>query len=135
MMWSASASCFIAAGRRRPCVSEIMPIRIQMPQSGLGELQNELILWLQRVRRVLIPGIIRIAQEISLLEHLEPRGLDLPPEKRFFDTMQGAGCGDAGTGPARMIGDHIQTAGLECAKDGLVHCRPVHPEMPEVVIV
>src|ERR1041384_7360568 len=100
-----------------------------MRRSGLGELQNELVLWLRRVRRVLIPGIIRIAQEISLLEHLEPRGFDLLPEKRFFDTMQGAGFGDAGTGPARMIGDHVETSGLVRAKDGLVHCRSIHAEM------
>src|SRR4051794_41350297 len=106
-----------------------------MRQSGFGELENEFVLWLRRVRRVLVPGIIRVTQEIPNLQQLEPRGFDLLPEKRFFDTMQGAGFGDAGTGPARMIGDNIETSRLERAEDGPVHRRAVRPEMSEIVIV
>src|SRR5687767_12373629 len=105
MMWSAPASCLIASGRRS--VSEIRPIRIKRRRSGLDELECEFVLWLRRVRRVLVSGVIGIAQEIPHLQQLEPRGFDLLPEKRFFDAMQGAGFGDAGAGPARMIGDHI----------------------------
>src|ERR1043166_376095 len=100
IMWSASASCFIAAGRSRPCVSEIMPIRIQMRQSGFGELESEVVLWRRRVRRVLIPGIVRVTQEVSLLLQLEACRFDLLPEKRFFYAMQGARFGDAGPRPA-----------------------------------
>src|SRR5215207_8228292 len=49
--------------------------------------------------------------------------------------MQGAGFGDAGTGPARMIGDNVETSRLKRAEDGLVHRRPIHTEMSEVMIV
>src|SRR5688572_13960100 len=90
MMWSALASCFIASGRRRPCVSEIMPIRIKRRQLGLDELEYEFVLRLRRVRRVLISGVIGISQEISLLQQLESRGFDFLSEKRFLDAMQGA---------------------------------------------
>src|ERR1044072_6495157 len=106
MMWSAPASCLIAAGRRRPCVSEIMPICIKHWYSGLGELESEFVVRLRRVRSFLVSGVIGIAQEIPHLQQLEPRGFHLLPEKRFFDTMQGAGFRDAGTRPARMIGDN-----------------------------
>ena len=75
---------------------------------------------MRRVGRVLIPGIIRIAQEISLLQQLESRRFNLLPEKCFLDTMQGAGFGDAGAGPARMIGDNVEASGLKRAEGGLV---------------
>src|SRR4051794_41276966 len=104
-------------------------------QSGLDELQNEFVLRLRRVWRVLISRIIRITQEISLLQQPESRRFDLLPKKSLLDTMQGAGLGDAGTGPARMIGDNVEAFGLKRAEDGLVHCRPIYAEMSEVVIV
>ena len=72
-------------------------------QSGLGELENEFVLWLRRVRRVLVPGIIRIPQEISFFQQPESCRFDLLPKKRFLDAMQGAGFGDAGSRPTRMI--------------------------------
>src|SRR4051794_33957499 len=36
IMWSVPARCFIASGRRRPCVSEIIPIRIIAFARGAG---------------------------------------------------------------------------------------------------
>src|SRR6185312_17466983 len=45
--------------------------------SGLDELEHELVLGLRWVRRVLVPWIVRIAQERRFLHQLESRGLDL----------------------------------------------------------
>jgi hypothetical protein len=55
---------------------------------------------LRRIRSVLVSGIIGVTQEIALLEQSETRRFDFLSEKRFFDTVQGAGFGNAGTWPA-----------------------------------
>ena len=73
------------------------------PRSRLDELEHEFVLRLRRLRRILISGIVRVAQEIAFVVQLESRRLDFLPKKRFFDAMQGAGFGDAGSRPTRMI--------------------------------
>src|SRR5258705_3338937 len=106
-----------------------------MPRSGLDELEHEFVLRLRWVRRILISGIVRVAQEIPFLHQLESGRFDFLPKKRVFDAMQGTGFGDAGTRPARMIGYNIEASRLERAKDCVVHCRAIDAEMSEVVIV
>src|SRR6476646_7005763 len=62
---------------------------------------------LRRVWRVLVSGFVWVAQEISLVDQLESRRFDFLPKKRLFDAMQGAGFGDAGTRPTRVVGYDI----------------------------
>ena len=47
-----------------------------MPRSWLDELEHEFVLRLRRVRRVLISGIVRVAQEIAFVDQLESRRFD-----------------------------------------------------------
>src|ERR1700752_2809001 len=68
-----------------------------MRRSRLDELEHELVLRLRRVRRILVSGIVRVAQEIAFVLQLESRRLDFLPKKCFFDAMQGTGFGDAGS--------------------------------------
>src|SRR5207253_1475488 len=84
-----------------------------MPRSGLDELEHEFVLRLRRVRRILISGIVRVAQEIPFVQQLESRRFDFLPKKRLFDAMQGTGFGDAGTRSTRMISYNIETSRLE----------------------
>jgi hypothetical protein len=65
-----------------------------MPRSRLDELEHEFVLRLRRVRRILISGIVRVAQEIAFVDQLESRRFDFLPKKRLFDAMQGTGFGD-----------------------------------------
>src|SRR3954453_23980511 len=106
-----------------------------MPRSGLDELEHEFVLRLRRIRRILVSGIVRVAQEIPFIHQLESRGLDFLPKKRLFDAMQGTGFGDAGTRSARVVSYDMETSRLERAKDCFVHRRAIHAEVSEVVIV
>src|SRR5712671_1723738 len=106
-----------------------------MPRSGLDEFEHEFVLRLRRVRRILVSGIVRVAQEIAFVDQLESCRFDFLPKKRLFDAMQGAGFGDAGAGPTRMISYNIETSRPERVKDGFVHRRAIHAEVSEVVIV
>src|SRR4029077_9122778 len=104
-----------------------------MPRSRLDELEHEFVLRLRRVRGILISGMVRVAQEIAFVDQLESRRFDFLPKKRFFDAMQGAGFGDAGTRSTRVVGYDIEASRLERAKDCLVHRRAIHAEVSEIV--
>src|SRR5258705_8446727 len=106
-----------------------------MPRSGLDEFDHEFVLGLRRVGRILVSGIVRVAQEIPFVHQLESRRLDFLAKKRLFDAMQGTGFGDTGTRSTRMISYNIETPRLERAKDCVVHRRAINAEMSEVVIV
>src|ERR1700722_20050281 len=103
--------------------------------SWLNELKYELVLWLGRVRCVLVPRVIGIAQEVCFRQQPKTRSLDLLAQKRLLNTMQGARFGNASTGPASMIGDHIETAGFQRAEHRTVHCRAVDAHIPKIVII
>src|SRR6185312_2919643 len=106
-----------------------------MHRSRLDELEHEFVLRLRRVRRILVSGIVRVAQEVAFVPQLESRRLDFLPEKRLIDAMQGTGFGDAGSRPARMISYYVEASRLERAEDSFVHRRAIHTEMSKVVIV
>src|SRR4029077_11613636 len=106
-----------------------------MPRSRLDELEHEFVLRLRRVRGILISGMVRVAQEIAFVDQLESRRFDFLPKKRLFDAMKGAGFGDTGTRPTRMISYNVEASRLERAKDCFVHRRAIHTEVSEVVIV
>src|SRR5262245_25248403 len=103
------------------------PCRVQ--GSGPDELQHEFILGLRRVRRVLIPWIVGIAQKRPFLHQLETRRFDFLAKKGLFDPMQGTGFGYASTGSARMVGDDVEPSRFERAEDGPIHRRTVYTQM------
>src|SRR5215475_12679293 len=106
-----------------------------MARSRLHELEHEFVLRLRRIRRILVPGVVRIAQKIAFIDQLEASRFDFLPKKRLFDAMQGTGLGNASTGPPRMIGNNVETSRFERTKDRFVHRRAIHAEVSEVVIV
>src|SRR5712671_1116319 len=106
-----------------------------MSRSRLDALEHKFVLRLRRVRRILISGIVRVAQETAFVHQFESRRFDLLPKKRLLDAMQGTGFGDTGTRPTRMISYDVEASRLERAKDCFVHRRTVHTEVSEVVIV
>src|ERR1700716_1917704 len=63
---------------------------------GFDELQDELVLGLRRIRRVLVTGVVGIAQESPFRRQLEARRFDFLAQEGFLDTMQRARLGDAG---------------------------------------
>ena len=75
--------------------------------SGLDELQHELVLGLRRVGRVLVARIVGVAQEVALGRELEAGRLDFLAQEGLLDAVQGARFGDAGAGPAGMVGDAL----------------------------
>ena len=80
--------------------------------SGLYELEHEFVLRLGRIGRILISGIVRVAQEIAFVDQLESRRFDFLPKKRLLDAMQGTGFGDTGTRPTRMISYNVEASRL-----------------------
>jgi hypothetical protein len=55
--------CRSGSGRLKDATAtiDVPPPECDMPSSGLDELEHEFVLWLRRVRRILISGIIRVA--------------------------------------------------------------------------
>ena len=105
----------LAGGSCIRCVSPIDPSL----NSGLRELEHEIVLRLGRVWRILISGVVRVAQETSLVDQLEPSRFDFLPEKRFLDAMQGTGFGDAGTRSTRVVSYDIESPDLSVRKTAL----------------
>jgi len=52
-------------------------------RSRLHEFEHEFVLRLGRVRRILVSGVVRVAQGIAFLDQPEACRFDFLPEKRF----------------------------------------------------
>ena len=88
-----------------------------------------------RIGRLLVARIVRVAQEAGGFEQAKAGRLDLGADERLLDPVQRARFRDAGAGPAGMVGDHVDAAGLERREHGAVHPLPVDAHVAEVVVV
>ena len=99
------------------------------------ELEHESIFGLQRLRRVPVAGVCRIAQEIRFLNQFEAGSLDFCLQERLLDPVQRARLGNARSRSARMVSNHPYPSRPQRCEYCSVHAVSVDPQMPEVVVV
>ncbi len=75
-----------------------------------------------------------MAQEVRFSREPESRRLDFPPQRRFFNAVQGFRDACACACLSRMVGDHQHAAGFERPEQRAIHLFSVDAHERRVVI-
>src|SRR5437899_8773126 len=98
------------------------------------ELQHEFIYRHLRAKYDRVARVLAMAQEVPFSREPESRRLDFPPQRRFFDAMQGFRDAYARTRLSGMVGDHQRAAGFEGSEQRAIHLCAVDAHERRVVI-
>src|SRR6266704_793823 len=103
-------------------------------KSGADEPQHEFVYRHLGTKYDRVARVLAMAQEIPLRGEPESRRLDLPPQRRFFNAMQGFRDAYACPRLSRMVGDHQHTARFQRLEQRTIHLCAVDAHERRVVI-